>query len=168
MPTTRLTLSVLAILGVATIAAQEPVADFRGLAWGTPLEEATLDGKKVDLQYYTTINNENYYYLPDDELEIGTAELQQIFYVFDEHKRFFKVVIDGKPESNEEMSFILAKRFGSPTTIRRRETKFISGWEIGSVDVLLTEWRSEDYLLQIESVADDRYENEVNSEIDDF
>jgi hypothetical protein len=157
------------LLGSIGLHAQNPIDDFRGLEWGTKLSDVTFNEKEVQLEFYAEINNqERWYYRNNDDLTIGTAAVDQIYYVFDEANRFFKVVINGKASSNEEMHTVIQQRLGGPTGYRQWDRKVISSWKMDQVTLLFTEWRSKDYSIQIESFADEAYRRQINSEINDF
>lgn len=148
---------------------QQEVSDFRGLAWNTPLEEVAFDNEdKIDLIHRGRSATSNYYERRYENLTIGTAVLESIIYVFDENDAFYKVILSGSANANEDMEYILLKKFGKPDKRLRKNTKFIRVWNVGDVDVVLSEQRSKDFVVHFESnVAEDNFEK-INSNIDDF
>lgn len=157
------------LLSGTFVFAQEVIDGFRGIKWGTELEAVEIEGKEVELEYYATISGEDYYYLTEDDMQIGTARLSRIFYVFDAFDRFVKVVMDGLAESNDDINTVLTERLGPMHSYRVKSTKKLKNWEIQDVEVLLTEFRSGDYVLQIENTAsEEAYEEEMNEGIEDF
>lgn len=163
-------LSILFIFISLSLQAQEAVEDFRGLKWGTLFEEVSFDDTRETNLIYRGGNGEigKYYVRKDEDLTIGTVLLEDIYYVFDGQNRFYKVVINGKASANEDMEYVLQKRFGKADKRYRRSPKFIRRWEINDVNIIFSEQRSKDFVLQIESKADVKTYVDINSNITDF
>lgn len=164
------TLTLLFICVCLFAQAQEAVEDFRGLKWGTPFDEVEFNDDRDATLLYRGGNEEvgKYYVRRDEDLTIGTVLLDDIYYVFDGQDRFYKVVMNGKADANEDMEYILQKRFGRADKRYRRSPKYVRRWEVGDVNVIFSEQRSKDFVLQLESEADVKTYVDINSNITDF
>lgn len=148
---------------------QQEVEDFRGLAWNTPLEAVEFDNEAdIDLIHRGRSATSNYYERRYENLTIGTAMLKNITYVFDENDLFYKVILSGDASVNEDMEYILLQRFGKPDKRLRKKTKSIRVWNIGEVDIILSEQKSKDFVVHFQSnEAEEKFEKD-NTTIDDF
>jgi len=148
--------------------AQEAVKDFRGISWGTPRTDMPFELKKAGMRQRSELAGQSLYSRPGEDLTIGTATLKNIYYGFDEKQRLNLVVLEGTPESNEDMEYILQQRFGKADGRVRRRGKFTRGWSVGRVDIVFTESRSKDYTVILEANKDDDAFYEINTNIEDF
>jgi hypothetical protein len=145
------------------------VDDFRGIKWGTTFEEVKFaDGERADLVFAASGADGRYYTRRNEDLTIGTALLEKIYYVFDGNNHFYKVIMSGDAASNEDMEFILQKRFGKADKRYRKRPKYVRQWHAGDVDIVFAEQRSKDFTLLLESNADVKSYVEINSNIEDF
>jgi hypothetical protein len=76
--------------------------------------------------------------------------------------------MSGDAASNEDMEFILQKRFGKADKRYRKRPKYVRQWNAGDVDIVFAEQRSKDFTLLLESNADVKSYVEINSNIEDF
>jgi hypothetical protein len=155
-------------LSLTALRAQEAVKDFRGISWGTSRTDMPFELKKADMRNQPELADLSLYRRPGEDLTIGTATLKNIYYGFDEKQRLNLVVLEGTPESNEDMEYILRQRFGKADGRVRQGGKFIRGWSVGRVDVVFTESRSKDYTVLLEANEDEDAFYEINTSIEDF
>ncbi|MEM1324386.1 MAG: hypothetical protein AAGI23_00450 [Bacteroidota bacterium] len=160
----------LTLWSLTTFAQSSSAVDhFRGVRWGTSFDQVAFgDGERADLVYAASGADGKYYMRRNEDLTIGTALLENIYYIFDENDQFYKVIISGKAASNEDMEFILQQRFGKADKRYRKRPKYVRQWDAGDVVVIFSEQRSKDFVLQIESNADVKSYIEINSNIEDF
>ncbi|MDX1666287.1 MAG: hypothetical protein R3350_03615 [Saprospiraceae bacterium] len=149
---------------------QGNIEGFRGLQWGTHVDSVTIHGEEVEMELYTTtdMNKEKLYRLEEEDLTIGTAELNDIYYVFDDQDRFFRVIINGKADYNEDMEFILQNKFGPADMRFRKNGKFVRNWTLKDVSLIFEESRTKDFTVIIESDRDERDFYQINTQVDDF
>lgn len=165
-----LIMNILLVCAIATGWTQQQIEDFRGLEWGTQLDAAAFDGDEeaANMMQRATGENSTLYERNNEDLSIGTAILENIFYAFDDEERFYKVILNGESAYNEDMEYILTQRLGKPDKRFRKNTKFVRVWEVGDIDVIFSEQRSKDFVVQIQSeVAMNDYER-MNTNINDF
>jgi hypothetical protein len=148
--------------------AQDPVLDFRDIEWGTARSDMPFTLKKATPKRQPDFAGSDLYQRSGEDLTIGTARLKNIYYGFDEKGSFNKVVLEGNPDSNEDMEYILQQRFGKADGRVRRAGKFIRGWSVGRVDVIFTESKSKDYTVILEAGEDPSAFYETNAHIEDF
>ena len=91
----------LLLLGFASVAqnrkpAPNPskplVPGFRDLNWGVHIDSAWIGKQKLNF-IKSNISRENVYYLENDDLTVGTVNLNSIFYYFTDRGRFTKVLL---------------------------------------------------------------------------
>lgn len=165
----RLSLALLLVFTVMSSSlAQKAVDDFRGLKWGVNLDDAQFKNEENPKFIYRGGQEEKYYVRANEDLSIGTALLENIFYVFDEQSQLYKVILNGKAHANEDMNFIINQRFGKADKRFRKNGNYIRIWRVGDVNVILREQRSKDFVLQLESQENVKNYVSINSSIDDF
>lgn len=126
--------AILALVSLSIFAwTQEKVEDFRGIDWGTA--RSAFDFEENLISKGAT-ESSTYYERDGEDLTIGTAMLENIFYVFDDRERFYKVVLNGTSQYNEDMEYILLQRFGKPDKRFRKNAKFVRMWNIGKVNII--------------------------------
>lgn len=88
---------------------------FRGLKWGDAPTEDMVFSYRVVSEY--NIYKGNYYYRKSDKLNIGSAELDSIKYIFNLYSnQFYKMQSIFTGETNYNiLKIILEGRFGKPT-----------------------------------------------------
>ena len=74
--------------------------DFRGLEWGEFQngDKIKINGVSTDLIFQKKKDGKIYYNIENDNLTIGTVELDMIYYVFNYKGQFCGLEIEGKPE----------------------------------------------------------------------
>jgi len=145
------------------------ITDFRGLEWGAPLDSVAFDEAPNPVMMATLeAEDGKYYQRKNENLSIGTAELKNIFYVFDDNNRFYKVVIDGKRSANDDMEFILQQKFGPADDQLQKKYETVKLWNVGEADIVFTERNDQDFTLQIQSNLRKKSFYEINTQVDDF
>lgn len=145
--------------------------DFRGLKWGDSMiadNMVKINNSYIELSLQKEENNKSYYTLENEDLTIGTAELDMIYYVFDDGGEFCGLDIEGQPESKDDIIYILENKFGdSPIYIKNNEVRYRQWKTKNGVNIKLYENENDDYILQVRDKSmDDFYE--VNNDVDDF
>lgn len=148
----------------------DPITDFRGLEWGTPVEAATLgDMEAPDFDLVATVGQRQTYQLANDDLKIGTVLLEKIYYFFHEEAGFYKVILVGQSNQNDEMDALLVNRLGDKFETLLNATNAHMIWSSkNGVYVDYEEQMSEDFSLTIESDTLRSYLRGKNRSIDDF
>lgn len=120
---------------------------FRNIDWGTPLDSFYIDGKKIELKKHerNTLTEsfeydfwENVYTIPNDDMTIGAAEMERIYYVFDEKDRLYRIAMYGSGENYFDIGFILRSKFGNPNEVTYLDGEKSKTWTVGDVDFVLT------------------------------
>lgn len=163
---------ILLLLSAGQLSAQDfdPITDFRGLEWGTPVEEAMLGHEKApDFDLVATVGQRQTYQLANDDLKIGTVLLEKIYYFFHEEAGFYKVIFVGQSNQNDEMDALLVNRLGDgfETLLDATNAHMIWSGKNG-VYVDFEEQMSEDFSLTIESDTLRNYLTGKNQSIEDF
>ncbi len=149
------------------------LADFRGIKWGQHVDSITVDGKKLSFIKSADITDKNAYTLADDDMTIGTVNLDKIYYIFNANGRFNGVMIIGSKELGTkkqfgEMKYILKYKFGEP------ELKEITGgvqyyWMVDDVRITLDDQDAQGtFTLEFYSDFERSESKRINTNIDDF
>jgi hypothetical protein len=163
-----LLLSILSIAYSGYSAESEGVLDFRNIFWGTPKDSVWRDGKKLEFIKDRNSLIKNAFYLAGDDLTIGAVKLERVLYIFNDEGRFYKVFLQGTPEQEEEMKFILTYKFGDYRNESFVDDSHIMQWLVKDVTFTLKEVDKSRFELTIESSwqASENYKKNIS--VDDF
>lgn len=149
------------------------LADFRGIKWGTHVDSIVVGGKKLSFVKSADVTDKNAYTLADDNLIIGTVNLEKIYYIFNKQGRFNGVLIMGKRDLDGrkqfgEMKYILTYKFGDA------ELREISGgiqyyWMVDDVRITLDDLESQGtFTVEFYSDYERSESKKINTNVDDF
>jgi len=145
------------------------VPDFRGIKWGTHLDSATIGNSTVNFLEDELGTEPNSYRIEGDDMSIGTAELQQITYIFNAKNRFIKVLMVGNEKYLPDMEFILSYKFGEPSNMRNFGYVSIKEWKVGDVTFTLSDYQErEQFTLTLESRWEYSEKYKKNMNVEDF
>lgn len=157
---------------INTSAQDDNFTHFRGLELGDEMSDdrmVEMDGDMVQLEYHETEDNLSYYYLENDDLFIGTAKLEMIFYLFDKKGEFKGVQLEGKPKSKDAMLYILKDKYGqSPLYYKNSEVSYRKWITDNKVEVKLFENEHDDFILSIKALSPVLVKTEMNEDVSDF
>ena len=91
--------------------------DFRQMKWGSHKDSIMQDGVPKNFAKVNTKSDSNMYFIPNDDLTIGTVFCDQIYYVFNNANRLVKVRLVFPRRQLGEMKYILRTKFDDPTNI---------------------------------------------------
>jgi hypothetical protein len=164
-------LLLLTIIGMAYSgfsAESQGVLDFRNIFWGTPKDSVWRDGKKLEFIKDRNSLIKNAFFLPGDDLTIGAVKLDKVLYIFNDEDRFYKVFLEGTPEQEEQMKFILTYKFGDFRNETFVDDSHVMQWLVKDVTFTLKEVSKSRFELTIESSwqASENYKKNIS--VDDF
>lgn len=144
-------------------------ADFRDIKWGEHIDSIYKGEVKVTFVKSTEYGDKNAYIILDDDMNIGTVLLSNIFYIFNEDDRFVGVIMMGQSKQFGEMRYILINKFGAP----HKEDETVSSkkyfWTIDDVRISLSnENISKKFTVDFTSDYDINKSKTINREVDDF
>lgn len=146
-----------------------PVEGFRNIEWGMSVDEIKLEAEDDPIfnlvQEYSNIK---VYTTVEDDHTVGTVNLDEILYYFHDEAGFFKFVLSGNSDQNEEMDALLKNRFGNNFNNYIHEPHSHMIWDINGVIVNYREQVSEDFVLTVISDQIQKFRSEQNQNIDDF
>lgn len=147
------------------------IEGFRSFTWGQELTEMKIDGEvanfiKIDKDLE---KDGDYYILTDENLLIGNVLLKNIEYVFSKKDgKFYKVVLTGKKEDVEQMSFIVDYKYGDSINEDEKDNQTIKQWLINNVNIILKDYTLHKFELMIESNWEAAEAFRKNTSVDDF
>lgn len=149
--------------------AQLNIDDFRGAQWGVDRANIQFDHqadpiwvREGKLGPYTV------YSLKNEDLTIGSAEMSNIHYHFNEADELTRVVFNGSDDYNEDIESILASRLGSPQEMQLYQWEVVRIWEDDDVVVAFREHRDMEFEVEINSKLGVREKMAENKNITDF
>jgi hypothetical protein len=149
--------------------AQLQIDDFRGLKFGTHLEDVSFDRIPAPvLKREGRIAGNEVYSVVNDDLTIGTARLEKLNYHFDKAGNFVGVAFSGSAEYNEDIESVLHSRLGPPEDTRLYQWEVIRTWEDDEVSVIFREHRDMDFEVHIHSLRGLKEKIKANQNITDF
>lgn len=157
---------ILVLLLTLTVAiGQDPIEGFRDMKWGTSIDKAK---EMMDLNEQEVNGPVTIYASPTDSHALGSLTLKEIYYFFHDEAGFYKVVLSGNGNENEEMDAILKNRLGRDyeNIVNPSHTHKI--WKVGDVMADYKEQLSKDFSFTIRSEAIADYEASRNKKITDF
>lgn len=147
----------------------KPIDDFRGIAWGTMKKDAKFkDGTEPVWSPVTETATISIYTATNDDNNIGSVELEDVFYYFHNEAGLYKVIIKGLGSQNDEMDAMLKRRLGSDFRNVYNSTNAHMIWEMDDMIVDYMEHFSKDFQLTIESNAIAEAKAKMNRNIEDF
>ena len=166
--TPKFTVWALLCMAALQLNAQE-LEGFRGIEWGTSFDTPILfDQKPAEFTLVKTIDKHNYYTRANEDLTVGTAELELIYYVFNEYGHFCKVILEGQPKSFDTMLFILEHKYGETTTHEKTTELQYKEWTFEESSVRLYENANHDYSVHLKGPCQSKNFIEENTNVEDF
>lgn len=118
----------------------ERIEGFRDITWGSHVDSVFVNGEqvvftpaaKVDL-----LNGGKFYTIANDDLIIGSINLVNIYYVFSEDDRLYKVILEGKKADVEQMEFIVDYKYGTNVNEAVDDDKVSKQWIVSDVTLSL-------------------------------
>lgn len=163
------TLLLSAIFFTDTAKAEESGVVFRDIDWGAHLDSIEKNGELIQFQKVNNSRSSNAYKIPGDDMRIGTVELNELHYIFNEDDRFIQVYMEAGMSDRSDMRFILRHRFGDPDEIREMIRIKMHEWDLGDVQVSMTEYDDQDmFSVTFKSRWDQSEAYRINTNIDDF
>lgn len=161
------------VIGVFAVAnpaeSGETEVEFRDKEWGTHVDSVLKDGDYIDFVEVDNSRASNAYRIPGDDMTIGTVELDQLHYIFNEDKRLTQVYMEADMEHRSDMRFILRHRFGEPDEIREMVRIKMHEWDLGDVQISMTEYEEQEtFSVSFNSRWDQSEAYRINTNIDDF
>ncbi len=149
---------------------KQQVSDFREIKWGTHKDSVFRNGEKVNFKRVKNGVEPNSFTIPNDDMNIGTVEFEEIQYIFNENNRFKKVFLQADRKFVEDMNFILNYKFGKPDRERKLGYVNVKTWKIGEVVFTLSKFKNDRniFTLTIESNWEKSAEIRKNKNVDDF
>lgn len=149
--------------------AQDLNEGFRGLDWGTSVNELSSVEAMDSFKYMKKYNEDFYYKHINEDPKIGTANLENIFYVFNEDNKFHRVMINGYPESFVAMKTILNAKYGIPDKLIKKKTSKTWLWKLFGAEVILIQnKKDDDFILHIISDWEDHNFYRINTKVQDL
>jgi hypothetical protein len=146
------------------------LSDFRDIKWGTHIDSVFReDGTKTEFVKSTEYGDKNAYYIPNDDLMIGTVVLKNLYYVFNDNGRFVGVVMMGDSKHTGEMKYILVNKFGQPGNTEEGASSKQYYWVVDDVRISLTnENINQVFTAEFASDYELNESKRVNRNVDDF
>ncbi len=146
----------------------DPVDDFRGVTFGTPIDQVRFDNRKTaDLVQIDQSGSRDVYIRAEDNLIIGNAQLKNIYYIFNRDDELAQITLKGSDEYNEDMSEILENRLGQQTDHFITAYDVTKIWERPEVLVIYRQQRSGDFEVELIDKSESS-SSEGNKDITDF
>lgn len=97
-------------------AVRQSLSEFRKIPWGTHLDSILINGAKPQFVKTSEFgkSESNAYYIENEDLTIGTVQLQKILYVFTNDSALSRVVLIGDKKKFGEMKYIISYKFSEP------------------------------------------------------
>lgn len=146
------------------------LTDFRDIKWGTHIDSVIReDGTRMEFVKSTEYGDKNAYYIPNDDMMIGTVVLKNLYYVFNDNGRFVGVVMMGDSKHLGEMKYILVNKFGQPENTEEGASSKLYHWTVDDVRISLTsENINKVFTAEFTSDYELSESKRVNRNVDDF
>lgn len=149
---------------------RQSLSEFRKIPWGTPLDSIYINGAKPTFVKTSDFgkSESNAFYIENDDLMIGTVQLQKILYVFTNDSALSRVVLIGDKKKFGEMKYIISYKFGEPT-IEDKSDGYDCVWDLDDCKVRLSFYNDQN-VFTVNFYSDYELSNskKVNREVDDF
>ncbi len=157
-----------AVFTLGAFAQETNVTSFRGMPWGASRDSIFIKGKKVDFVKDKSALTKNTYFIPHDDMMIGSVKLTKIDYIFNDDDRLVKVYMEGAKDQAEQMKFILDYKFGEHKNESKVDNVSYKQWLVKDVTFTLGEYDYLKFEVKIESnwQASEAYKKNTN--VDDF
>lgn len=147
--------------------------DFREVKWGAHVDSIYRGGVKLEFVKAPEMADKNAYVLADENLIMGTVNLDKIYYIFNKQNRFVGVIMIGRKDLDGrkqfgEMKYILTYKFRDPE-LREVPGAIQYYWNIDDVRITLDDQDSKG-LFVVEFYSDfERSESKrINMSVNDF
>lgn len=144
--------------------------DFREMKWGAHRDSILKDGVPVNFAKVNTKSDSNSYFVPNDDLTIGTVFCDQIYYVFNSANRLVKVRLVFPRKQLGEMKYILRTKFDDPTNINESGGGYQLTWSnIEEVRLTLNDYPDVNQaIVEFSSDFEILESKRINQNVDDF
>ena len=146
------------------------IKGFRSFEWGQELSEMKVNGEVANFIKVESDNNDgDHYILADENLMIGNVLLKNIEYVFSKKDgKFYKVILTGKKEDSEQMTFIVDYKYGDNLNEDKKDDKVIKEWLVNDVTIKLEDYNLHKFILVLESDWEAAEAFRKNTHVSDF
>jgi hypothetical protein len=168
----------LTILFVAIITISSAQTDlsriegFRDFKWGSHVDSVMRDGQKLSFTPATKVdllNGGKFYTLANDDLVLGSIQLNNIYYIFsDKTNRLYKVILEGKKNDVEQMDFIVDYKYGKHVNEAIDDDKISKQWIVADVTLSLFNFNYNKFEFELSSDWEAAEAYEKNTTIKDF
>lgn len=142
--------------------------DFRGIEWGTHFDSCMRNEQKINFNRSTEVAEKNAWFIADDDMMIGTVQLSNIYYIFNQNNRFTGVKLRGNRAQFGEMKYILTYKFGD-SELRDGPKGAVYFWNIDDVRIYLNKDDStEIFTVDFNSDYDIIESKRINRTVQDF
>jgi len=151
--------------------AEKKIEGFRSFEWGQELSEMKVNGEVANFIKIDTDKEKDgdYYILAEENLMIGNILLKNIEYVFSKKDgKFYKVVLTGKKEDVEQMTFIVDYKYGENLNEDKKDDQVIKQWLINNVTITLKDFNLHKFELLLESDWEAAEAFRKNTSVEDF
>ena len=115
---------------------------FRHIEWGVHIDSVFNGRLKVNFVKSNTVSDPNAYVLENEDLTIGTVNLNQIYYYFTDRGRFTKVLLVADKKYFADMKYILSYKydeFQAPQISKSPNGNTVYQWTVDDVRITLTD-----------------------------
>ena len=130
-----------------------------------------MNGSLINFQRANVKNDTTAYFIPDDNMVIGTVVCRNIYYYFNAANKLVKVKLVVPKIHKGEMKYILVSKFEDPTNIYDLANGYQTVWNnIDEVRLVMTYFEDPIDFLTVEFMSDyDLNESKkINKSVDDF
>jgi hypothetical protein len=149
---------------------RQALSEFRKIQWGTRMDSILINGVKPVFLKATEFgkSESNAFYIENDDLSIGTIQLQKILYVFTIDSALSRVVLVGDKKKFGEMKYIIAYKFGEPV-IEDKQDGYDCVWSLDECKIRLSFFNDQQvFTTNFYSDYENSYSKKVNRSVDDF
>jgi len=147
------------------------IEGFRSFKWGQEINEMKIDGEVANFIKTDSEKEKDgdHYILADENLVIGNVLLKQIEYVFSKKDgKFYKVILTGKKEDVEQMTFIVDYKYGNNLNEDKKDDQVIKQWLVDNVTITLKDFNLHKFFLILESDWEAAEAFRKNTNVNDF
>lgn len=115
------------------------VSGFREIKWGQHIDSIFVDKAKLNFIKSDVVKDANAYYLENDDLTIGTVNLNSITYYFTDRAKFTRVVLRADKKFYVDMKYILTYKFDEPQGQKMINGNNVLMWNLDDVRVTISD-----------------------------
>lgn len=115
------------------------VQGFRDIKWGQHIDSVYSNKSKLNFIKSDVIKDANAYYLDNDDLTIGTVNLNSITYFFTDRAKFTRVVLKADKKFFTDLKYILTYKFDESHGQKMINSNNVFIWNLDDVRVTLSD-----------------------------